>query len=122
MTASAATRWSGDRWFPEPGLDQADEGVDRRIFVGTVRTDTDPVAFRYASGQQHEHRLPVDGTLGPGEVLDRDFGCETRGRLREQGGGPSMKAARISHHDLHGAHALQTNALSRSCGVEGQPK
>ena len=61
------------RWFSEPGVDEADEGVDRRVLVRTVGDEADPMVARHPGRQQHQGRFGVDRTLAAAEVLDRDL-------------------------------------------------
>ena len=107
MNAAFRGRPSGGAWFSQPGFDETDERVDRRVLVRTVGDEADPVILRNACRQQHERRFGVDGALAAREVLDRDLRGKTGGRLGEQRGRPGMETARVAHHDLDRTHLFQ---------------
>jgi hypothetical protein len=116
MNATLRGPASGRAWFSEPGFDETDERIDRRVLVRTVGDDADPVVLRNACGQQHQHRFGVDGALAARQVLDRDLRAKTGGRLGEQRGRAGMEPARVSHHDLDGTHPFQRSPGATAWG------
>jgi hypothetical protein len=116
MNAALRGMASGRAWFSEPGFDETDERIDRRVLVRAVGDEADPVVLRDARCQQHEYRFSVDGALAARQVLDRDLRGEPGGGLGEQRRRPGMEPARVAHHDLDRTHPLQRSPRAPDTG------